>query len=320
MESAPYIEVWYGDHQRFGHHGLPQRWVNVLGRVYGSVQKLSYSLNGAAPRELSIGPDARRLAGMGDFNIDINAARLVNGRNVIDILCLGINRQEVSKQVVVDFMLSECPLPYTIHWDKTERISDVAQVVDGLWAIQDGCISPVEIGYDRLIAIGDMRWKDYEVTVPITVHGINAACYQYPSVHAGIGVVMRWTGHTDWGKDEWASGQPWYGPSPYGAIGWYCVFHETGPELNFFDPEFKRPVRLLRRLKLHCPYTFKARVATLANGNSEYSLKVWEHSASEPLAWDLTTLGAPASLPEGAVLLVAHHVAGSFGNVTVQPL
>ena len=27
------IDIWYGDEQRFGHLGVPQRWVNVLGRV-----------------------------------------------------------------------------------------------------------------------------------------------------------------------------------------------------------------------------------------------------------------------------------------------
>ena len=32
------IDVWYGKHQRFGHNGLPQQWVNVLGRVHGPVE------------------------------------------------------------------------------------------------------------------------------------------------------------------------------------------------------------------------------------------------------------------------------------------
>ncbi|MFC1716696.1 hypothetical protein ACFL6S_23715 [Candidatus Poribacteria bacterium] len=27
------IEIWYGAEQRFGNAGLPQRWINVLGRV-----------------------------------------------------------------------------------------------------------------------------------------------------------------------------------------------------------------------------------------------------------------------------------------------
>lgn len=27
------IEIWYGDEQHFGHLGVPQRWINVLGRV-----------------------------------------------------------------------------------------------------------------------------------------------------------------------------------------------------------------------------------------------------------------------------------------------
>ena len=27
------IDIWYGEHQRFGHLGTPQRWINVLGNI-----------------------------------------------------------------------------------------------------------------------------------------------------------------------------------------------------------------------------------------------------------------------------------------------
>ena len=50
--DAPTIDVWYGSSQNFGQHGNPQEWVNILGRVSGSlpITSLTYSLNG--------GPDA----------------------------------------------------------------------------------------------------------------------------------------------------------------------------------------------------------------------------------------------------------------------
>jgi hypothetical protein len=320
MSNALRIDVWYGPRQPFGRAGLPQRWVNILGRVYGPVKQLQCSLNDGPQRNIAVGPDQRRLAGQGDFNIDLDSRHLNTGENRLAISAIGEDGAQTTEQVIIDFVHDARPLPYRIEWDKVACIQDVAQIVDGLWSINGDAISPEEIGYDRLVAIGDMDWRDYEVTVPITVHGINAGCYGYPSVHAGVGVVMRWRGHTNWGADQWASGQPYFGPSGYGAIGWYCVFHETGPELNFFDPDFQRPARQPKKLTLHTPYMFKARVETRSAVASDFSLKVWEAQAPEPTAWDLTTPGTVMSLSTGSFILGAHHVAASFGAVTVAPV
>ena len=73
------IDVWYGKRQRFGFNGLPQQWVNVLGRVRGPVEKLTYSLNGGPRMPLSIGPDRRRLPG-----------RRATGTRPVDRACLAI--------------------------------------------------------------------------------------------------------------------------------------------------------------------------------------------------------------------------------------
>jgi len=321
LQVAPQIDVWYGKEQSFGMCGQPQRWVNILGRVLGArpIKSLHYSLNGSPPVKLSIGPDQRRLSGKGDFNIDLDIRHLIRGINTVHITAEDESGGKTVETVRLNYGTQTCPLPYRIDWSQVARIQDVAHVIDGRWSINNGRISPDEIGYDRLIAIGDMAWRDYEVTVPITVHGINAGCYNYPSVHAGVGVVMRWKGHSNWGMDAWASGQPYFGPSPYGAIGWYCVFYE-GPELNFFDPDFNRPVRQPCKLALHNPYIFKVQVKTLVDGQSQYRLKVWEVGASETADWILTTTGTRMSLTEGALVLGAHHVAASFGNVSVCPV
>ncbi len=161
-------------------------------------------------------------------------------------------------------------------------------------------------------------WKDYEVCAPLTLHAINAACYEYPSIHAGVGFVMRWQGHSDWGSDAYASGQPCFGPGPYGAIAWYCVFLEQGPLLNFFDPQFKRMAEKPLALALHRPYWFKARVETLASGASLYSMRVWEQGQAEPGAWDIQSPGHADGLTEGACLFVAHHAAASLGDLAVR--
>lgn len=323
MTNKPIIDLWYGPKQRFGQNGQAQRWVNILGRISepAQVKHLRYTLNGGEPQPLSIGPDKRRLAAVGDFNIDLAVTDLRLGLNQIEVKAELDDEQVAVETVELDYAAAHCSLPLTIDWGQVESIQDVAHIVDGQWSLLDGGISPEEIGYDRLVAIGDMAWRDYEVTVPITIHGINAGCYGRPSVHAGVGIVMRWQGHSEWEPDEWASGQPYFGPSPYGAIGWYCVFHDVGPILNFFDPHFKRPVELSRKLTLHRPYIFKVQVKTVSTEASQYRLKVWPQDVAEPAQWDLTTdMPHADSHTEGAILLGAHHTACLFGNVTVNPL
>ncbi len=320
--SAPQIDVWYGPDQSFGQNGQPQRWVNVLGRVRGRapIRSLRYTLNGDEPRALSVGPDQRRLAGKGDFNIDIDSRRLQPGANQIHIVATDELGGESTAEVTLHYEPQPCPLPCTIDWSQIDAIQDVAHVVDGQWSITGEGISPEEIGYDRLLAVGDMRWRNVEVTVPITVHGINAGCYELPSVHAGVGIVLRWKGHTPWGRDAWSSGQPLVGPANYGSIGWYCVFHDDGPILNFFDTDFNRPVQIAHKLPLHVPHVFKARAETLADGSTRFRLKVWPVAENEPVEWMLEAPGTPMALAEGSIVLGAHHVACTFGKVEIRAI
>lgn len=316
------IDLWYGKQQTFGQRGCPQRWVNILGRVTRSesIESLHYALNGGALVPLAFGSDKRRLIAKGDFNIDLDWQDLRTGANTIDIVAVDSSGQSIRESLSLNLASGDCALPYKIDWQMVDHIQDVAQVVDGFWSINGASVSPEEIGYDRLLAIGDLGWRDYEVTVPITIHGINGGCYERPSIHAGVGIVMRWQGHFDRGEDQWAKARPFFGPNHYGAIGWYCVFNDTGPELNFFDPEFKRPVRQARRLSLHLPYVFKVSVQTLSAGQSLFKMKVWEADQPEPAAWDLTSPGTAASMAEGSILLGAHHVAASFGAVSILAL
>jgi hypothetical protein len=310
------IDVWYGKHQRFGRNGLPQQWINVLGRVHGPVARLACSLNGGPRVPLGIGPDQRRLPGVGDFNADLDVRALREGANELVLTAVDPQGGEVQERVTVEYTAGQrCPLPYRIDWRETARIQDRCQIVDGLWRISGDSVYPVEIGYDRLIAVGHHDWQDYEVTVPIAVYAINASCYQRPSVHAGVGIVLHWRGHYARGADAYSGAQPRHGPTPYGAITWYCVFHEDGPILCIFDPDFKRPVQCSRHLEPGVRYTFKARVLS-----DLYSLKVWEEGTVEPEAWDLQARGAPLSLTRGSLLLVAHHTAAGFGSLEVTPL
>jgi hypothetical protein len=191
--------------------------------------------------------------------------------------------------------------------------------VDGLWTWEGDSIRPVVMGYDRLVAIGDMdaSWDDYEVIVPITIHAIDLAGYSPTSGSPGVGILMRWDGHYDWGG--WQPTIGWY---PMGALGWYRWRKDTlGDRLMMIVGEDGRPPTedtSGRKLSYHVSYLFKMRVETIS-GQGDYGLKVWEEGQPEPSAWDLTAQGELSDPQYGSLLLVAHHVDASFGDVVVIP-
>ncbi len=306
--APPNIEVWYGSAQRFGHIGLPQPWVNILGNVsdVNGVASLVYSLNGGSASTLSIGPDGRRLVSAGDFNVDILHTDLVNGTNRVVITATDSLSNQSTKTVTVTYSSGNVwPLPYSIDWSSVTDIQEVAQVVDGLWALEGDSVRTVEPGYDRLIAIGDVAWTDYEVTVPITIHSMSG--------NGGTGILMRWNGHTD---NPYADWQPKTGWLPLGAIGWYRPGHleiyGNNDEIIGWDDT--------RILTTGVPYVLKMRVETVPEQGGLYSLKVWEAGQAEPSQWDLTAQEGLSDPQNGSMMLISHLWDASFGDVTVVPL
>jgi len=198
----PVINVWYGSNQVFGVQGTPQDWVNVLGDVSdsdGAVAGMTYRLNGGSPVNLLIGPDTRRLQSDGDFNVDIDVNLLIDGTNDVLIVATDdLGNQSTQSVDVVYNSQNLWPLPYSVLWTNEVHAPDRVQIVDGLWSIDTNGFYTVIVGYDRVVAIGDILWEDYEVTIPITTHSIDPAGFLWPSVSPGMGVIFRWTGHTDW--------------------------------------------------------------------------------------------------------------------------
>ncbi len=316
--DGPAIDVWYGSEQDFGTTGVPQRWVNVLGNVSDpdGVASLSYQLNGGDLKPLSLGPDTRRLLMPGDFNIDIDYAVLQPGANQVEIFAADANSNGSSTTVTVNYAAGHSwPLPYAIDWTTVETLSDAVQVVDGKWDFSSNGVRPVELGYDRLLAIGErFGWTDYEVTVPITIHGIDPAGYQWPSVAPGLALMLRWQGHTKWG--EW---QPWIFWRPNGASAWY--YYGGGPHLELQgDASVLVADTSGRTLTNDVPYYWKVRVETIAGTGSFYSMRVWEVGTAEPAAWDLAGWQGTDDLSTGSLLLIAHHVDATFGNLSVVPV
>jgi hypothetical protein len=182
----------------------------------------------------------------------------------------------------------------------------VAQVVDGHWAIEGSYIRTQDVGYDRLVAIGDLTWTDYEITVPVIVHSVN---YDTPWPPL-VGLAARWIGHTADGKQP---SEQWY---PIGGIGGYAWKYDQRLEIwntspYVADSSFS--------LALGVPYIFKFRVESIASG-SRYSLKVWAQGQPEPAVWNLVGQEGLTDVQSGSMLLLVHEADVSFGNVTVVKL
>lgn len=321
------IQFWYGVRQAFAAGGLPQRWINVLGRVARpqDCAELAYSLNGGEFVPLSVGPDKRRLAGIGDFNVEIDHADLHPGENDLVLRWRGLDGETKEAGVTVVNEGQACAeLPLHVDWG-TSLCPPGVQVVDGLWRFGDGMAVPQEIAYDRVLALGDMEWQDYKVSVPVTIYGINAACYERPSNGYAVGVVVRWQGHHDRGPDDYCSGQPRYGWYPAGAFGVLSGRHE-GPQhmlLNSYDGmkalaghDFGEG----ESLRFGVPYMLSLRVESRAGRTSRYTFQLRLEHDEKKLLWKLEADGEEGELDRGAVVLFSHHVACAFGPVTVEPV
>lgn len=316
------INLWYGNRQQFGSLGNPQRLVNILGTVSqpDDVVWIRYDINEQYPGDLCIGPDQRRLQNPGDFNLEVETNILQDGMNQIEISALSVNGNQAKKILTLDYTSGKSwPLPYNIDWSTTENIQSVAQVIDGLWEIDGDQILCAEPGYDRLLAIGDREsWRNYEITVPITMHAIRPTGMRFPSCGHWAGFVIRWQGHYDWSGD-----QPLRGWFPLGAI---CG--------NIWKGHLNRRVLAMignndqsihvdesgRQLELGRPYFYKVRVRSQSDGPNCYAMKVWDVEQTEPQAWGYEGLGIEGELDCGSILLGAHQCQASFGKVSVTPL
>ena len=315
--KRPTINIWYGSKQRFGHLGIPQRWVNVLGSVSNpeTVAKLTYSLNGGPEQELSMGKDLFRLAEPGDFNIEIDYHDLHAGRNRVTITASDTQGGRRSKSVTLRFTPDQrWPLPYSIDWSKVAKIQDVVQVVDGRWGLGPDGIRTLAPYYDRVLAIGDMSWTDYEVTVKVTFHSFSDSKKRGGVTHAGIG--LRWDGHHTDGKQPRVK---WY---PLGAATEFTLL----PELQecrwriLGDNQKKAYAADPYTISLGKAYFLKSEVRTLPDNTTQYGVKIWDAEMPEPAEWDLVTTEDCNDEKSGSALLVAHHSDVTFGSVSVKPV
>ncbi len=204
------------------------------------------------------------------------------------------------------------PIPTRVAWAGPSSLSDSAQVVDGLWSVDGNGLLTIEPGYDRLVAMGDTTWTNYEVTVPITVHEVDSSGYNTVSGSPVVGLFLRWRGHTDNPKAGW---QPKTGWIPFGAGGFFTFEKPRGRLEIYTEPRNFLPDPG-KRIQLGITYFFKMRCETTPTGNL-YNFKVWAVGTTEPASYDMSYLGPLSGPTDGSFLLLAHHVRATFGAVVV---
>jgi hypothetical protein len=177
----------------------------------------------------------------------------------------------------------------------------------------------VATGFDRVITLGDMAWKDYEVTAEVTFNSFDQS---RPVVGSAVGLALGWQGHTDWG-------QPRFG-HPSGGL---CLYAWDGSEPLYYKVQLgysPGPAhdtvlgKLYTDLPVQVRHMFRFRQRDLGNGSTRYSCKVWRSGNPEPGAWmleaDVPHWPGETQTRRGSVVLVAHHADATFGTVTVAPL
>ncbi len=324
--DAPVITVWGGPTLPAGQRGDPQKWVNVLGNVASAatLTSLTYTLNGGPAQSLATGPDNMRLARSGDFNIELDYTDLRPGANTVLIRAADQNGANAQTAVTVNYRNGELtwlPQTYIYDWSTVTRVADLAQMVDGPWQLDGNSVRPTVFDFDRLLALGDLSWRDYTVTVPITVFAIDESGYTAPSNGPGVGVMLRWQGHYRVESDT----QPQTGWRRLGALGWYRWQRDGGQYFEGFEV-LGNGGRLIgttpKTLSFGVTYLFKLAVQSNLDPDipATYRFKVWPASSAEPAVWDVERRGFQGEPSGGGLLLLAHHVDARFGQVRVDLL
>lgn len=321
--TPPSIDVWHGPRQRFGHLGMPQPFVNILGAVSPAerIAEISFVLNGGDRRFVSKGPDLRRLAEPGDFNIEIDRKDLEARDNQVVIRAADQDGVRVESTVTLNYVPGKVwPLPYEIDLSKVTDLQDVCQVIDGRWRLEADGARTAAPYYDRILGFGDMNWTDYSIQAEVIFHSFPGAVAGDLGPGFGVnhaGLTMRFRGHADDGRQPRVQ---WY---PLGAATEFTLENDlTQCRWRILPGPPVRAVYATERfaIELGKKYWLKGEVKTMPDGRNRYRDKIWAVGDDEPAAWAVENLEQPSTdFPSGGALLVAHRSDATFGRVRIEP-
>ncbi|MEZ5245304.1 MAG: PKD domain-containing protein [Acidimicrobiales bacterium] len=329
-DNSPMIDLFYGPEMNAG-EGVAQRWYDIHGNVSDpdGVASLVFSLNGEASESLSLGPNDRRLVREGDFVIDILRTRLREGVNTVEIRAAD-NVGDVTTALVqiVNEPVDELPLPGVIDWS-VQELDGLVEVVDGRWKIEGDelVIDEESLGYDRLLAVGDIEWTDFDVQFPITIDAISEDFNPFTSTTPGFGMLLRWNGH----NESFTPGsQPQQGfrpdggntKTPYGAFPFYAIELNGDNVLEMQNPNGTVVTRdLTEQVRVGRTYLFRGQAQSIVgSGGSVFRAKLWPEGSPEP-DWMVSYVAQVAPEVEagsGSFVLVAHEVAVRYGSLRIS--
>ena len=330
--GAPEIEVWAGEAFSAGAAGNPQRVVNVLGNVADDdgIVALSYRLNGTSPKAVSIGADGRRLPRSGDFNIDIPRSQLDDGDNLVEITARDGLGQSASRTVQIDYQSDNVPgLPWTATWAQASNVHDLGLPVDGDWRLGANAvgIDSTALGYERILAVGDQEWTDYEISTTAELLSLNNRPSSL-SLPQGFGIYLRWNGHTTRrgvasqpldGLEAEVEGEPTFGAlgavrivaNPDGGNAEFDVRNHLGQQLG----------RASLNVEFGVTYRLSGRVESLPDSRTSYSFWMWNAAEPEPAEPLVRVLVDESDLTpsSGSVAILANEAAVRVGDISVTP-
>ena len=324
-EEEGVFNFWYGNDQIFGKTGTAQRFINLLGNLDRSKEfsDLSFSLNGGSYQFLSIGPDGHRLSRKGDFNVEIPIERLLAGKNEAVLEAIDSTGEVHSHSIDFHWEPTATKPNKVIEWDKVSDLNEVAQPIDGLWRIEgDKVISaPEAVGYDRVLGIGDLSWKDYEVLFPFEVRKLDTSAYGIKtSANPALLFTMGWRGHSN---HPVACPQPHCGWAPYGSISSVSWLEDNTGGMSLSTLWGGKSTIIInqdQQLEVGKTYWFRGRNEITSAGNS-YAFKIWPDSLeNEPTDWTAKSVAEPVNMKSGSLLLISHHTDLAIGTIRFTPI
>lgn len=328
-ELSPEIVLWQ-DFELVSGENIQQRWFNISGNVSDpdGILEFAYVLNGGDEVPLSIGPNDRRLVREGDFNVDILRTSLIEGINTVELTAVDKTGESTVALVRVDNRpYDPQPFPVDIDWD-SQDLNGLVEMVDGEWTVEGGelVMDQDAAGYDRLLAIGDSTWRDYEVETTVTVDQVLERIGPH-SVVRGFGFLLRWNGHNVLPQspgDQPQSGFYADGRSitPYGAYPLYVVNDGGGGMLtiqNHRGDEIDKTAQL--QVEFGTTYHWKGQVQTVESSGSVYRAKIWPVGENEPPGWQVVYVagrGLDFEPESGSLVLLSHESMTRWGDVHID--
>lgn len=342
----------------------PSRWVNIVGRVEGlgdgdppTMRVRHYD---GIEEVVPLGPNGTRLVNRGDFNIEVPPEEAsAAGRDVTLIL-------EGTAPDVRWFRSGQTLL--LVDRPRNDPLGDDWVVVDGDWVSVDGgesssgggesradagrsagadepaavasqtpytpgrrAVRNRDIGYDRLLAVGHRQLRYMCAEATITIHRFDTEHPDYPNMGPGVGLLLRWNGHTCETSNKERPRLQW---RPIGGLCWYRFGRDLADTVRDYRLQIlggrlghgtrSEPIAedtSGAKLDLGVPYRFVAEVTGADDGAPGwYRFAVFDPRAGNRCVSSIEGRGLEGEQPQGSVLVVAHHAEITVEAIRVHEL